>query len=221
MNSFTNPAQMRGGAQHEFEPMFGGRVGASAMPQRRKVLTDEDVAAARAEGFAQGQAQTNGEIDRSASESLRAIAGMMQMMLGRLSQEAQSLRVDAADVAVAAARVVAGSALDAFGEEAIADIVATATAQLRQTPRLVVRVAPNLVESIEQRLISCAREAGFSGEIAVRGDEAAASGDCALDWGDGTITYNREAAFEAIELAAQKWLTSAHSEGFQIDMFQS
>jgi flagellar assembly protein FliH len=93
---------------------------------------------------------------------------MMQMMLGRLSEEAQSLRQEATDVALIAARVIAGSALDAFGEEAVADILATAASQLRDTPRLVVRVSPDLAATIEERLIGCAREAGFGGNCSSR-----------------------------------------------------
>lgn len=223
MNSFTNPAAMRGAHKHDFEPLFEGRGVHAPLgtPTRSKILSEDDLIAARQEGFTQGEAQANGSLDRSATESLRAIAGMMQMMLGRLSDEAQSLRQDASDVAIAAARAVAGAALDEFGPEAITDIVGTAVSQLRETPRLVVRVAPALVDNIEQRLTLCAREAGFNGEIAVRADEHASLGDCVLDWSDGSITHNRAAAFEAIEQAAQKWLTSAQSEGFQIDMFQS
>ncbi len=219
MNSFTNAAAMRGVTAHEFEPMFAPR--SATQTARKKVLGDDDITAARAEGFAQGQAEANASMERAAGESLRAIASMMQMMLGRLSDEANSLRSDAADVAVAAAKAVATSALDAFGEEAILDIVTTAVAQMREAPRLVVRVAPELVASIEERLIGCAREAGFSGEIAVRGDTTASNGDCTLDWGDAIITHNRASAFEAIELAAEKWLASAQSEGFQIDMYQT
>ena len=83
------------------------------------------------------------------------------------------------------------------------------------------RVSPELAETIEERLIGCAREAGFNGEIAVRADPGASNGDCTLDWGDAIITHNRTSAFEAIELAAQKWLASARSEGFQIDMYET
>lgn len=219
MNSFTNASSMRGNTKHEFEPMFGPRTG--TQPARKKVLSEEDLIAARAEGFAQGQAEANASIERASGESLRAIASLMQMMLGRLTDEAHSLRTDAADVAVAAAKAVATSALTAFGEEAIADIVTVACAQLRDAPRLVVRVSPELAETIEERLIGCAREAGFNGEIAVRADPAASNGDCTLDWGDAIITHNRASAFEAIELAAQKWLASARSEGFQIDMYET
>jgi flagellar assembly protein FliH len=223
MNSFTNPSQMRGGSNFEFEPMFGGPIGASGTKasNRRKILTEDDLAAARAEGVAEGIAQANAGIERASGEALRAIAGLMQMMLGRLSQEAHSLRIDAAEVAIAAARAVAGTALDSFGEEAIADIVSQATSQLRDVPRLVVRVSPELAQTIEERLIGCAREAGFNGEIAVRGDPDAQNGDCILDWGDGIITHDRQAAFEAIAQAGQSWLKSAQSEGFQIDLFQT
>jgi flagellar assembly protein FliH len=215
-NSFTSAAK----TIYEFEPMFsassqGGR------PARKKVLTDDDLAKARAEGVAEGVAQANAGIERASSDAMRTIANLMQMMLGRLADEAQSLRIDAAEVALAAARAVAGSALDGFGQDAINDIVTTAVGQLRDVPRLVVRVSPELATKIEERLIGIAREAGFSGEIAVRGDAAAQNGDCTLDWGDGLIAHNREAAFEVIDQAVQKWLQSAQSEGIQIDMFQT
>jgi flagellar assembly protein FliH len=219
MNSFTNAQAMRGDTKHEFEPMFVSQVPHKS--PRKKALNDEDLVAARAEGFNQGQAEANAGIDRASGEALRAIANMMQMMLGRLGDEATSLRHDAAEVAVAAAKIVATTALDAFGEEAIEDIVQTAIAQLRDVPRLIVRVAPELVESIEARLAGCAREAGFVGEIVVRGDLDARNGDCVLDWGDASITHNRESAFAAIEKAAEKWRQSAQAEGFQIDMFQT
>jgi flagellar assembly protein FliH len=219
MNSFTNASAMRGASKHEFEPMFA--PSAASPSARKKVLTEEDLIAAKAEGFAQGQAEANASLERASTESLRAIASMMQMMLGRLTDEANSLRTDAAEVAIAAAKAVATTALDAFGEEAILDIVTAAIAQMRDAPRLVVRVAPDLVASIEERLMSCAREAGFNGEIVVRADATANKGDCTLDWGDAIITHNRASAFEAIEQLAQKWLVSAQSEGFQIDMYQT
>jgi flagellar assembly protein FliH len=222
MSSFTRAGPSRGATNYEFEPMFGATTGASnTRPARRKLLTDDDLAAARAEGVAEGIAQANASIERASAESLRAIASLMQMMLGRLSEEAQSLRIDAAEVAIAAAKTIAGTALDAFGEEAVTDIVSQAVAQLREVPRLVVRVSPELAETIETRLIGCAREAGFNGEIAVRADPDAKNGDCTLDWGDGIITHDREAAFAEIAAAGESWLNSAQSEGFQIDMFQT
>jgi flagellar assembly protein FliH len=215
-NSFTSAPK----TVYEFEPMFGTGDGVPR-PARRKALTDDDLAAAHAQGVAQGIAEANAGIERSSAEALRAIASLMQMMLGRLATEAQSLRIDAAQVALAASRAVAGAALDKFGDAAVEDIIATAVAQLRDVPRLVVRISPELAPNIEASLTNAAREAGFSGELAVRADPDAQNGDAVLDWAGGSITHDRTAAFEAIEQAVHKWLQSAQAEGFQIDMFQT
>ena len=209
-------------SKHVFEPMFT-RAGAAAPSalNRRKVLTDEDVAAAHAAGFSEGQQAELVKAERATSEALRAIANMMQMMLGRLNAEALSLRHDATEVALAAARSVAHAALDSYGEDRVEAIVAAAVAHLRDTPRLVVRVSPELAETIEERLIGCAREAGFTGEIAVRPDPNAQTGDCILDWGDGRIVHDRAGALAAIETSAQNWLASADAEGLSLDITQT
>lgn len=218
MNSFTSnhPDPIA----HEFEPMFERRAnrGAFSGPERRRVLTEQDIAAAKAEGYQQGYQDAQSSIEQHSSATLTAIAANLDAVLGRLREEAQTLRHDATEVAMLAARVIGGRALDAFGADAIADILSTVAAQLKDTPRLVVRVSPELAETIEARLIGCAREAGFGGEIAVRADPEAQSGDCTLDWGDGSIGFARETAFAAIDQAAQNWLQSAQAEGASTTM---
>lgn len=205
--------------RHHFEPMFtrSGLAPASGST-RRKALTEEDLAAARAEGFTQGEQSELVRIERVTSESLRAIANLMQLMLGRLNDEAHSLRRDARDVALAAARSIAGSALDAYGADRVEAIVSEAVSHLRDAPRLVVRVSPDLAARLEERLIGCAHEAGFTGEIAIRPDPDAQSGDCVLDWGDGRIIHDRAATLAAIETSATNWLASADAEGLSLDL---
>jgi flagellar assembly protein FliH len=209
-------------SKYSFEPMFAkAGTAAPGTSNRRKVLTDEDVAAAHAAGFSEGQQAELIKVERATSEALRAIARMLQMMLGRLNEEAHSLRLDATEVALAAARSVAHTALDAYGADRVEAIVASAVANLRDTARLVVRVSPELAETIEERLIGCAREAGFTGEIVVRPDPQAQTGDCTLDWGDGRIVHERAGALAAIETSAQNWLASADAEGLSLDMNQT
>jgi flagellar assembly protein FliH len=209
-------------SKYSFEPMFTkAGVTAPSASNRRKVLTDEDVAAAHAAGLAEGQQAELVKIEQATNEALRAIARMMQLMLGRLTDEAHSLRQDATEVALAAARSVTHAALDAYGADRVEAIVAAAVAHLRDTPRLVVRVSPELAETIEERLIGCAREAGFTGEIAVRPDPQALTGDCTLDWGDGRIVHDRASALAAIETSAQNWLASADAEGLSLDITQT
>jgi len=213
---------MANASKYHFEPMFTkSGVAPAVSSSRRKVLTEDDVAAAHAAGVAEGQQTELVKSERATADALRAIAHMMQMMLGRLTDEAHSLRADAVEVALAAARSVANAALDNFGADRVEALVATAVAELRDIPRLVVRVSPDLAETIEERLIGCAREAGFTGEIAVRPDPQALTGDCTLDWGAGRIVHDRASALTEIETSAQNWLASAHAEGFSLDITQT
>jgi flagellar assembly protein FliH len=209
-------------SKYAFQPI--GDPSAAPPPRAgaaRKVFTEADMAAARQEGVEQGRREASGQTDRAAAEALRAIARMMQMMLSGLGQEAQSLRVDAVEVALAAARQAAGAALDQFGAEALEAFVSDAAMHLRDTPRLVIKVAPDIQGEVEPRLVQAAAEAGFQGQVQVRGDAAARPGDCTLEWADGTIQHDREAAFEAIATAAERWLAAAEQQGIQLDMFST
>lgn len=209
-------------AKYDFAPIgeapaAPGRAGG---PQRR-ALGEEDLARARQEGFAEGQRDATAQAERASADALRAIARMMQITLGRLAEEAQTLRADAVEVALVAARAAAGRTLDLWGSEAVEDYVREAVSHLRATPRLVVKVSPDLAADLQARLEAVAAEAGFEGLVAVRPDPSARPGDCGIEWADGAIHHDRDAAFAAIEEAAERWLASAEAHGFQLDLFSA
>lgn len=181
--------------------------------------TDADVAAAREQGFEAGRREAAAQTERATSEALRAIARMLQMILSGLGQEAQNLRTDAVEVALAATRLAAGAALDRFAAEAVAGFFSEAIGHLRDVPRLVVRVPPDLLEAIEPLLVRTALDAGFDGHLVVRPDPDARPGDCTLEWADGQIHHDRQATLAAIEDAAGRWLEAAAAEGVQLDLF--
>lgn len=208
-------------APHTFEPIFGAAAASGSAGRRKPALTEADLASARAEGHAAGQREAMAQTERATAESLRAIARMMQMSLGRLGAEAQSLRDDAVEVAMAAARAVAGRALEKCGADTVAEVFEEAAGLLRSEPRFLVRVAPEQVEVVEAALAEAAVQAGVAGQITVRPDPAAQAGDCAIEWDGGTLQRDRTAAFEAIEAAAQAWAATAEAEGFQLDLFQT
>lgn len=190
-------------------------------PAARVQLTEADLAAAREEGLQRGRQEAAQATDRASAEALRAIARMMQMMLSGLAAEAQGLRSDALEVAMAAAELMAGHALEQFAPEAVEGFVSEAVAQLRDVPRLVVRIAPEMVEDLAPRLEQVARDAGFDGQVVVRPDPAASGGDVTLEWAEGSIHHDRASSLAAVEAAAGRWLAAAKTEGFQLDLFGS
>ncbi len=190
-------------------------------PAARAQLTEADLAAAREEGLQRGRQEAAQATDRASAEALRAIARMMQMMLSGLAAEAQGLRQDALEVAMAAAQLMAGQALEQFAPEAVEGFVSEAVGQLRDVPRLVVRIAPELADDLAPRLEQVARDAGFDGQVVVRPDPVASGGDVTLEWAEGSIHHDRASSFAAVEAAAERWLAAAKTEGFQLDLFGS
>jgi flagellar assembly protein FliH len=210
---------MAGYAKFSFDVIDTGSPVNRRKADRRAILP-ADLEAARAEGLEQGRRDAVAAAAQTEAQALNAIARMMQMVLGRVAGEAQSLREDAVDLALTIARTLSGELLDRHGGEAVEAFVEDALRHLRSGPRLVVKVAPDLVDSLTPRLEQVARDAGFEGALVVRSAEGALPGDCSLEWADGSIQHDRAASLEAIEAAAREWLDSADQHGRQMDLFQ-
>jgi flagellar assembly protein FliH len=197
----------------------------TSAPNRRKAdrraIMPADLEAARNEGLEQGRRDAVAAAAQTEAQALNAIARMMQMVLGRVAGEAQSLREDAVDLSLCVARTLAGELLDRHGGEAVEGFVAEAITHLRHGPRLVVKVTPDLVESLTPKLEKVALDAGFEGALVVRPSEAALPGDCTLEWAEGSIQHDRAATLEGIEIAAREWLDNADQHGRQMDLFNA
>src|SRR3546814_9350047 len=64
---------------------------------------------------------------------------------------------------------------------------------------MTVRVAPNLVPEIEQRLKAAVASAGFEGRLVVAADAALGPADCGIDWGDGSAERDMDGLWREID----------------------
>ena len=174
----------------------------------KRFFTQDDVEAARMWGVEEGRETEEGRC----AESLQAIASQMQLILARLAHESDALRHEAASLAVAAARKIAGAALEQFPAETIEQVALEAVQDLRSEPRLSVRCHPDLVEMLAERLESTARHAGFDGAIMVRGDPGMASADVRLEWGAGAVQRSAAEIDQRLSEVVARWLEAAPEE---------
>ena len=210
---------MSGYAKFSFETIDAGSPVNRRKADRRAILP-ADLEAARAEGLEQGRRDAVAAAAQTEAQALNAIARMMQMLIGRVAGECQPLREDAVEVSLTIARTLSGELLDRHGGEAVESFVEDALRHLRSGPRLVVKIAPELVDALTPRLEQVARDGGFDGALVVRAVDTALPGDCTLEWAEGSIQRDRAAALEAVESAAREWLDSADQHGRQMDLFQ-
>jgi flagellar assembly protein FliH len=179
----------------------------------KRFFTQDDVEAARMWGVEEGREMEEGRC----AQSLQAIASQMQLILARLAHESEALRQEAAALAVAAARKLAGAALEAYPVETIEQLAREAVQDLRSEPRLSVRCAADLVEMLSERLEKTARDAGFDGAIMVRGDPGMTGADVRLEWGAGAIQRSADEIDARLNDVVARWLAAAPEENGDSD----
>jgi flagellar assembly protein FliH len=172
---------------------------------RRDARIVAEIEAAREAGREDGYRAALDDIAARQVEALQAIARQMQLILSRLAPEAEALRNDCADLAVAVGRALAGAALTENGAALARALVAGAAEDLRGAPRLVVRLPEPLAGSAGPLLEQAARMAGHDGAVDVLADPAARPGDMAVSWDGGAIVRSSEAIEAAVERLIADW----------------
>lgn len=169
----------------------------------RRAVSDADLAAARAEGFAAGQEQGRREADAQMHGLLGHLVRSVERLLVEEDKRAFAIEEQAAQLALVTAQALAGAALDerplARIEKALRDCLGHA----RFAPHLVVRVHESVVETMESMLAGLARETGFAGRLVVLGQPDIAPGDGRIEWADGGMVIDSAAIGEQIEQAVR------------------
>ncbi len=178
----------------------------------KKVLTEAEARALADQAAEQARQGEEAEAARAAAEAFKQVAARLQALHARLDQESEALREDAARLALAAARAIAGAALEHYGEETVTACVTDALSDLRAEPRIAVRVAPPLADPVADRLYAFAEEQGLDGAVVVRADDEVGAGDCVVEWRAGAIERTASEIEARIEDTVRKWLADPDAE---------
>lgn len=174
----------------------------------KRMLTLNEAQAQADAAAAQALNSETAEAARAATEALKTLSGRIQAILVRMDTESEAMRADAARLAVAAARQIAGAALAAHGEEAVLECARSIMDDLRAEPRIAVRVTPQLADVIAERLYAEAEHRGFEGAVVVRADEEVAMGDCVLEWRSGSVERTASDIETRIAELVERWLAT-------------
>jgi flagellar assembly protein FliH len=190
-----------------FDTVFDGDAVIVA-PRPKRAYTPEEVETIRAEAFAAGERSEVARREGDAARSLAAVAEAAREALGALTRIAHEHRAAAADLALAAARKIAGAALDRFPEAPAAAALTALARDLEATPRLLVRAPGGDMARLETALQQAAENAGFPGQIVLKADPQLSRAAFVFDWGDGRATFDPEAAASRVEAALTAALTA-------------
>jgi len=173
-----------------------------------KRLSPEEIDAAVAAAYERGKQDAVAQAERQTAAALQALADAASAVLHRLDAESQAMRAEAAKVAFAASRKIAGAALDAFGDERAAGAIEAAMDALRHQPRLLVKLSPEACETLKPRIEEMCETHAYAGAVLVRPQAGLRSGEVTIDWSDGVIHLNPDDAAERIKTLIDAALAS-------------
>ena len=195
--------------------LFDNNFGDGGAARRRKKVesfTEEDLAAARAEGYAEGQRdgleQAQQNIKAAANASLAVISDQLGQNAHALQQALGACRRDAVEVAVTVGRKLAGNLMDEHPLAAIEGLIVDCIGELREEPRLVIRASDPVAEQVRGRISAIAESAGFQGHLVILPDDTMSDGDCRVEWADGGASLELAQAEAQIERAVRNYLAT-------------
>lgn len=164
----------------------------------------EELARSRSEAFAAGLEHARTEREEAILASIDAAQASIEM----LAIEHEKLRIevvaDASQLALAAAEVLAGFALEKEPGRPIDEAIGRALLLVTRGQEIEIRVHPDLVEDITVRIAE--RQSGDRRNLclSVSADPAISPGDAALTWERGGLLVDRTSRRQAVldELAA-------------------
>ncbi len=188
-----------------FDTVFEGeRVIEPARAKTTYTAAEFERAAVDAE--ARGRALALAEASALQAMALDRIGDAVSGALGALARVAHDHRTASAELALACARSVAGSALERFPEAAVAAAFQSLAREVEAQPRLTVKVATADLERTRPTLEALAARMGHEGRIVVSADTNLAPAAFSFDWGDGRCTFDPASAIARVESALREAL---------------
>ncbi|MFT3977469.1 MAG: FliH/SctL family protein [Sphingomonas bacterium] len=156
------------------------------------------LAAARAEGVEAGLAQARRDRDTALLSAVDALQAGIEAIDARFGEVSDRITGEAAEVALAAADMIAGRALDEAPEVAIDAAIGRALEQVARGTELRVRVHPDLAGAIEAKIAERQSKDRRRLNLIVLPDDTLRRGDARIIWEEGTLALDAESRRRAV-----------------------
>lgn len=166
----------------------------------------EAFAEGREEGYASGRRDAEARAAERLADAASALVGTARTLLATLDAERLGAEVRAVELAVVAARKLAGRLIDLEPLAEIRALLTECLGPLRKAPHLVVRLDRRDAAALEPQIARIARETGFDGRIVILGEDDVLRGDCRIEWADGGILRDRDALAAEVDATVTRWI---------------
>jgi flagellar assembly protein FliH len=170
---------------------------------------DRAIVQARAEGYEAGLADARAERETATLSAVDALQAAVEALDEQIDDIAKASRADAAELALAAAELIAARALELLPAQAIDEAIDRVLKQVARGTQLVVRVNPELRPEIERLVEARINSDRRKLSIQVFSDAALPAGDALIAWDEGGLSLDAAARRAAIAAELEPLLRPA------------
>jgi len=200
---------MTASAKYTFDVEFrpeGDLVSNAARARQKKAYTTDEIdqlsARAREQGMKAGQVRAA----EMQAQEVAKLVDALKAVVARTTRASDEVREEASLIALAAARKLAGAAVEALPIVDVEEVLRHALHQALGEPRIVLHTSQKVAELLRPKLAEIAHEEGFEGRVVVAGEAAMGSADCRIEWRGGGAERSTQQIEAAIgELIARRF----------------
>jgi flagellar assembly protein FliH len=171
----------------------------AARARQKRLLTTEEIERLESSARAEGENNARARATENLQRALAGLGGDIRAALDESYEEIEALRGEAALLALAMARKLAGAALAALPAADVEQALRQAMHLAIAEPRLTLRAAPEVAAALEPKLAEIADAEGYEGRVLLAADAMLTGADCRIEWRGG----GSERAEAAIDAALQ------------------
>jgi flagellar assembly protein FliH len=174
-------------------------------------MTEEEIAALKAEAFAQGRAEGAEEArmaaETVAAQALARIELRLKEAMAALDAAEDAIKRDAVQAAMFTVRKLAPGFAKNGNLAEVESLVSSCLGAMLDEPRVVVRIHDSLLDPLKARIADVAERAGFGGRVVLIADDNMNAADCRVEWADGGAERDSEWMWSQIEGVVQRFLS--------------
>ena len=186
-----------------------------AAPTPEPTFSEEEVALARAQGFAEGRtegiAEMQTSLDHRTAELVDAMVEQLRQLDSAQAASARTAELRLLGLAGAITKKVVSPIICDTAQESVERVVRECLPKLMDEPRVVIRVHPTQMDELREKIDTLAAKSGFAGDLILLPDDDFSPADCLVEWADGGAEKSTANLWSDIEKIIDAYLDTPNS----------
>lgn len=188
-----------------FDNAFDGGASAKLEAELDTLRAEMEVAKNQAfqqgveQGFAQGHDEAMGAIERNLAENFAQVQQTLLAIFESRAQFELQMRQFTAHIAYVVGQRLATNLMAKYPLAEIEPLVTECLADIYEEPRVLIRVHPELVEPMKERVEPLKMNTAFQGEVIILGEPSFTPQDVRVEWPNGGAERDMNRTIQQIE----------------------